>query len=139
LLFGVKVLSEPHLQASFGLTTHAQLQTMMFLQLVGGGQLLLFITRTENWFFQRPYPAAPLLGAIAGTQLTAALMCGFGLLVPAISWTLIGWVWLYVATWMFILGGVRLVYDRFASQRTARRQKHLEMVNQSLQPHVPAA
>jgi hypothetical protein len=58
---------------------------MMFLQLVGGGQLLLFITRTENWFFQRPYPAAPLLGAIAGTQLTAALMCGFGLLVPAIS------------------------------------------------------
>jgi hypothetical protein len=47
---------QPHLQASFGLTTHAQLQTMMFLQLVGGGQLLLFITRTENWFFQRPYP-----------------------------------------------------------------------------------
>jgi H+-transporting ATPase len=80
----------------FGLATHAQLQTMMFLQLVGGGQLLLFITRTERWFFQRPYPAAPLLGAIAGTQLTAALMCGFGVLVPAIPWKLIGWVWLYV-------------------------------------------
>ena len=139
LLFGVKVLSEPHLQATFGLATHAQLQTMMFLQLVGGGQLLLFITRTENWFFQQPYPAAPLLGAIAGTQLTAALMCGFGLLVPAISWKLIGWVWLYIATWMFILGSVRIIYDRFASYRTARHLKSAALVNQSLQPHVPAA
>ena len=139
LLFGVKVLSDPHLQATFGLATHAQLQTMMFLQLVGGGQLLLFITRTEHWFFQRPYPAAPLLGAVAGTQLTAALMCGFGVLVPAIPWTLIAWSWLYVAVWMFILGSVRIIYDRFASYRTARHLKSVAVVNQSLHAHLATA
>jgi hypothetical protein len=32
-----------------------------------------------------------------------------------------------------------MIYDRFANYRTARHEKHSAMVNQSLQPHVPAA
>jgi H+-transporting ATPase len=139
LLFGVKVLSEPHLQEYFGLATHAQLQTMMFLQLVGGGQLLLFVTRTDRWFFARPFPAAPLFQAILATQVFAVLMCGFGWLVPAISWKLIAWVWLYLIAWLFVLGGIRLACDRFTSYRTARHQRSVDIINQSLQPHVPAS
>ncbi|MFZ1445420.1 MAG: plasma-membrane proton-efflux P-type ATPase, partial [Candidatus Dechloromonas phosphoritropha] len=81
LLFGIRTLSIPELQVHFGLATHAQLQTMMFLQLVGGGQILLFITRTEGWFFKPPFPAAPLFWAIVATQVVAALMCGLGWLV----------------------------------------------------------
>ena len=68
---------------------------MMFLQLVVGGHLLLFVTRTERWFFQPPFPAAVLFFAIVLTQILAVLMCGVGWLVPSISWSLIGWVWLY--------------------------------------------
>ncbi len=139
LLFGIRTLSIPELQASFGLATHAQLQTMMFVQLVGGGQILLFITRTDGWFFKPPFPAAPLFWAIVATQVVAALMCGLGWLVPAIPWKLIGWVWVYLIAWLFLLGGVRLIYDRFAHYRTARHMKHAALVNQSLQPHVPAA
>ena len=139
LLFGIRTLSIPELQAHFGLATHAQLQTMMFLQLVGGGQILLFITRTEGWFFKPPFPAAPLFWAIVATQVVAALMCGLGWLVPAIPWKLIGWVWVYLIAWLFILGSARLIYDRFASYRTVRHLKHTALVNQSLQPHVPAA
>ncbi len=139
LLFGIRTLSIPELQSYFGLATHAQLQTMMFLQLVGGGQIMLFITRTEGWFFKPPFPARQLFLAILGTQVAAALMCGFGWLVPAIPWKLIGWVWVYLIAWLFILGGVRLIYDRFASYRTARHLKHTALVNQSLQPHIPAA
>ena len=63
------------------------LQTVMFLQLVAGGHLLLFVTRADRWFFRPPYPAAPLFGAIVATQVLAVLMCGFGWLVPAIPWT----------------------------------------------------
>jgi H+-transporting ATPase len=129
----------PELQLYFGLATHEQLQTMMFLQLVGGGQLLLFITRTERWFFQPPFPAAQLFLATLGTQIVAALMCGFGWLVPAIPWELIGWVWLYLIVWMFILGSVRLITERFVDYRTARHLKCVAVVNQPLQPHVPAA
>jgi H+-transporting ATPase len=65
------------------------------------------------------------------------LMCGFGWLVEPISWTLVAAVWTYNLAWIFVLGAVRLITERFASYRTARHIKSARMVNQSLQPHVP--
>jgi H+-transporting ATPase len=108
----------------------------MFLQLVAGGHLLLFITRTERWFFLPPFPAAPLFWAIFLTQVVAVLMSGFGWLVEPISWTLVVSVWAYKLAWMFVLGAVRLITERFATYRTTRHIKHAKVVNQSLQPHV---
>jgi H+-transporting ATPase len=108
----------------------------MFLQLVAGGHLLLFITRSERWFFLPPFPALPLFGAIVLTQILAVLMCGLGWLVPAIPWTLVGWVWLYNIAWMFVLGGVRLLTERFADDRTARQARSMQIVNQSLRLHA---
>ena len=58
LLLGMKALSDPSLRL-FDLHDQSQLQTVMFLQLVAGGHLLLFVTRTEKWFFLPPFPAAP--------------------------------------------------------------------------------
>ena len=37
-----------------------QLQTMMFLQLVAGGHLMLFVTRARGPFWKPPYPSARL-------------------------------------------------------------------------------
>jgi H+-transporting ATPase len=75
LWFGIRVLTHPDLQVTNG----HQLQTVMFLQLVAGGHLVLFITRTERWFFLPPFPAPALFIAIVLTQILAVLMCGFGL------------------------------------------------------------
>jgi H+-transporting ATPase len=138
LLIGMRVLSHPHLQEFFGLASQGQLQTVMFLQLVVGGHLLLFVTRTERWFFQPPYPAAVLFFAIVLTQILAVLMCGFGWLVPSIAWSLIGWVWLYNIAWMFVLDAVRLITERFATYRTERQVKSANLVNQPLRPQVAA-
>jgi H+-transporting ATPase len=88
----------------------------------------LFVTRTERWFFMRPFPAAPLFLAI--------LMCALGWLVEPISWTLIAWIWAYNLAWMFLLGAVRLITERFVDFRTARHIRSLEVVNQSLQTHA---
>jgi H+-transporting ATPase len=134
LMIGIRVVTHPHLQDYFGLATEDQLQTVMFLQLVAGGHLLLFITRTERWFFLPPFPAAALVVAIVLTQVVALLMCGFGWLVPAIPWTLIGWVWAYNIAWMFVLGGVRLIAERFATYRTVRQARSVHIVSQSLGP-----
>ena len=136
LLIGIRVLSHPYLQEYFRLANEDQLQTVMFLQLVTGGHLLLFITRSERWFFLPPFPAAPLFVAILFTQIVAWLMCGFGLLVPSIPWILIGWVLVYDIAWTFVLGGVRLITERFAAYRTARQARSVHIVSQSLQPHV---
>jgi hypothetical protein len=41
---------------------------VIFLQLVAGARLLLFVTRTERWFFMPPFPAAPLV-VLSGIRL----------------------------------------------------------------------
>jgi H+-transporting ATPase len=64
-------------------------------------------------------------------------MCGLGWLVSSIPWTLVAAVWACNLVWMFILGGIRLVTERFANCRTSRHAKSVEVVNQPLQPHVP--
>jgi len=136
LLVGIRVLSHPHLQEYFGLATKDQLRTVMFLLLATGGHLLLFVTRTERWFFLPPFPAVPLFSAILLTQILVVVMCGFGWLMPRIPWTLIGWVLVYNIAWMFILGGVRLLTESFVSYRTARHIRSVHLVNQSLGPQV---
>ena len=138
LLIGIRVVTHPHLQDMFALATEDQLQTVMFLQLVAGGHLLLFTTRTERWFFLPPFPAAPLFVAIVLTQIVAVLMCAFGWLVPAIPWTLIGWIWAYNIAWMFVLGAVRLITQRFATYRTARQARSVRLVSEALRPQAPA-
>jgi H+-transporting ATPase len=132
LLVGMEVLSDPHLQNIFGLHDRDHLQTVMFLQLVAGGHLLLLVTRKSDWFLGKPYPAPPLLVAIVLTQMLAVLMCGFGWIVPAISWSVIAWVWLYLIVWIFILGLVRIATERMVDNRLERRRRSTEIVNEDL-------
>ena len=113
----------------------SHLQTMMFLQLVVGGHLMLFLTRTKSLFFVKPWPSWKLAGAIVGTQLFAAAMCGFGWLVHPLPWALIGLVWVYNLIWMFGQDVVKLVVYRVIEGR-AHHQKHfLKRVGDSLQHH----
>ncbi|HEY8213753.1 MAG TPA: plasma-membrane proton-efflux P-type ATPase, partial [Methylocystis sp.] len=134
LLIGVRALSHPSLQNFLGMSTPQQLQTMMFLQFVVGGHLLLLVTRTERWFFLPPFPAAKLFFAIVITQIVAVALCWFGWLVPAIPLRLIGLVWLYCLAWMFILGFVRKICERFAAGHTTREERSVEMVQRPLAP-----
>jgi H+-transporting ATPase len=95
----------------------SQLQTVLFLQLAAGGHLLLLVVRTPHSIFRRPYPSWQLLLAIAGTQMIAVLMCGFGILVPQIPWAVIGLVWAYILVWMLIIDAVKLVFFREMDRR----------------------
>ena len=58
LLIGMETLSDPPAEHIRPQHSELQLQTVMFLQLVAGGHLLLFVTRTEHWFFLPPFPGA---------------------------------------------------------------------------------
>jgi len=114
LLIGMEWLSNPEWQSWIKLTQD-QIQTAVFLQIVAGGHLLLFVVRARGCMFARPWPAVPLAGAIAGTQIFAVLMCGFGWFVVALPWTVIGLVWVYMLVWMIVLDGVKLaLYARTA-------------------------
>jgi H+-transporting ATPase len=111
LLIGMEWLSNAEWQSWIKLSQD-QIQTAVFLQLVAGGHLLLFVVRSRGLFFGRPWPALPLFLALVGTQIFAVVMCGFGWFVAAIPWTLIALVWLYLLAWMFVLDQVKLALYR---------------------------
>jgi H+-transporting ATPase len=131
LLIAMAWMSDPELQGWIPID-HPHLQTALFLQLVAGGHLLLFVTRAKGFFLTPPLPSLPLLGAIAVTQTFAVLMCGFGWLVPALPWPLIGLVWLYVIGWMLVLDLAKLALYRLIENRTAHHRRFLHAVNQPL-------
>ncbi|HPJ72048.1 MAG TPA: HAD-IC family P-type ATPase, partial [bacterium] len=78
------------------------LQSLIYLKLAVAGHLTLFVARTRQPFFSKPYPAPILLGAILGTQALAALIVGFGIFVAKIPWLYVGYVWGYCLVWLFI-------------------------------------
>ena len=135
LLIGMAWMRNPELQ-SWITMDFAHLQTLLYLQLVAGGHLLLFVTRTKKFFLVPPFPSLKLFGAILGTQIFAVLMCGFGWLVPAIPWTLIALVWVYVIAWMFILDFAKLGLYRLLENRAGHHRKLLSTINQRLHPHA---
>jgi len=135
LMIGFAILHHTDWSTSLGLTDEAHLQTLVFLQLVVGGHLLLLVTRTEHWFFLRPFPSWQLLSAIIATQVIVVLICGFGWFVPALSAAMIGLTWAYNILWMIILGVVRKVTEVWLDGRTSKRAHHTELIHQPLHPH----
>jgi H+-transporting ATPase len=111
-----------------------ELQTLIFLRLVAGGHLLLFITRTKASFWRRPFPSLPLFLAIVCTQGVAVLMVGFGWLVPPLPWYLIGWVWAYVFIWMFVKDWVKLGLYAIIDYRARHHKQFMETLNRPLNP-----
>ncbi|MCI0335918.1 MAG: plasma-membrane proton-efflux P-type ATPase [Planctomycetes bacterium] len=111
-----------------------RLQTMMFLQLVAGGHLMLFVTRSRHAFWMPPYPNARLFWAITATQVAAVMMCGFGWLVPQLSWRTIGLVWLYNLAWMAALDVVKLALYRIVGGHDGGIVPFLHTLKRPLDP-----
>ncbi len=111
----------------------AQVQTMIFLRLVVGGHLLLFVTRTKKFCLARPFPSWQLFSAIVVTQIFAVFMCLFGWLVEPISWQVIAMVWVYCIAWMFLQDFVKLGLHHPVAR--ARHRRWLHVANQPLHPH----
>ncbi len=132
LLIGMKVIVDPELQVRFGLTTPDELRTLMFLQLAVGGHLLLYNTRTRNWFFQRPWPSVPLLAALLATELLAVLMAVNGWFVAPISWQAVGWLVVYLLAWLFIIDVVKQVIYGVVDDSSALRRHYIAMVSDRL-------
>jgi H+-transporting ATPase len=125
LLIGEKLLhlDQPHIQ------------TMIFLQLVAGGHLMLFLTRGKRSFWSPPGPSRTLFLAIVGTQILAVLMTGFGLLVPALPWWIIGVVWGYNIVWMLIQDRIKVGFYDLIENRAHHKRRYLDITNQPLHPH----
>ena len=70
------------------------LQSFIYLKLSVAGHLMVFAARTRGPFWTVK-PALPLFLAIALTQLTATILTVYGILLPAMGWSLALFVWMY--------------------------------------------
>jgi H+-transporting ATPase len=77
------------------------LQSFIYLKLSVAGHLTVFVARTKGPFWSVK-PAKPLLLAVIITQLVATLITVYGILLPAMGWTLALLVWGY-ALLMFVI------------------------------------
>jgi H+-transporting ATPase len=116
VFLGMEWMNDPAMMAKIALN-ESQLQTMIFLQLAAGGHLLLFVVRSRGSMIGQPLPSAPLFLAIVATQIVAVLICAYGILVPALSWTLIGIVWLYAIAWTILTDIVKLIFNHVMALR----------------------
>jgi H+-transporting ATPase len=97
-----------------------QVQTIIFLKLSIAGHLTLFVARTKRPMWSRPFPAPTLLGAILGTQVVAALIAGFGILIEPIPWIYVALIWGYCLVWVVIEDLAKLALYKHLHQMSAR-------------------
>lgn len=116
-LMGIELLSSPIAPAFFAVfrsMAEGALQSLVLLQLVVGGNLVLFATGTKKGFLRPPCPPLPLLAPILFAQVATTLLCGAGWLVEPIPWQVIACVWGYNLLWILVLRGVWLTGGRLA-------------------------
>jgi len=101
----------------------------MFLKLIVAGHSTLYITRTDGWFWRRPWPAPLLLTATFGTEIIGTLMAVYGFLITAIGWEYALWMWAYALLWFVIdnlakIGAYRLLRSRNGETPSTLKESH---------------
>lgn len=78
------------------------IQSLLFLKLIVAGHSTLYLTRTDGWFWQNPWPSPLLLMATFGTEIIATLIAVYGVFITPIGWENALYIWLYALVWFLI-------------------------------------
>ncbi len=112
--------------------TTGQLQSFIYLKLAVAGHFTLFVVRSRGPFWRKPWPAPILLVAVLTTQAVAALIVGFGILVSAIPWSLVGLVWGYCIIWFFVEDWAKIQIYRHLDMGGGRHVQFLSRLKGNL-------
>jgi H+-transporting ATPase len=108
--------------ASFGLFYLAEVymrlppsvvQSFIFLKLAVAGHLTIFVTRTTDHFWRRPFPAPLLLGAALITKVLATLFAVYGWLVAPVGWRYALLIWGYALGWFVLNDFIKIWVYKF--------------------------
>jgi H+-transporting ATPase len=78
------------------------IQSMIFLKLLVAGHATIFLTRTEDWFWKRPFPAPLLMHASFWSAVAGTLVVVYGFMVTPIGWERALWIWGYAFAWLLL-------------------------------------
>jgi H+-transporting ATPase len=101
--FGIFYIAERYMRL-----TAQVVQSFIFLKLAVAGHLTIFVTRTENRFWRKPYPAPLLFWAALLTKIAATLFAVYGWFVAPIGWEYALLVWGYALAWFVVNDFVKI-------------------------------
>ncbi|QOP40902.1 plasma-membrane proton-efflux P-type ATPase [Sulfurimonas marina] len=94
-------------------------QSIFFAKLVVAGHGTIYNTRTDTWFFKKPYPSLTLFGATFLSRIVGTIIAvyGFGLMEP-IGWEWALGMWAYAMAWFVFNDMVKLSVLDFYRKKT---------------------
>ncbi len=112
-----------------------QIQTYVFLKMAVAGHLVLFVARSKEHFWKRPWPAPVMIWSAVITKLAATLMAayGFGFITP-ITWPEIALIWLYSIFSALITDLVKVQIYHHLQNRLPGQRTFLKKIRTSFSP-----
>ncbi len=111
----------------------AHIQTYVFLKMAVAGHLVLFVARTKEYFWKRPWPAPIMIWAALVTKVAATILAAYGFgLIASISWPEIALIWAYSIISALLTDIVKVQVYRHLQWRTSRHKSFLNRLQQSL-------
>lgn len=75
------------------------IQSLFFVKLVIAGHGTIYNTRTDGWFWKKPYPSWLLFNSAFFTAILGTLIAVYGIMITPIGWEYAMWMWLYAMSW----------------------------------------
>lgn len=106
-----------------------EVQTYIFLKMAVASHLTLFVSRTKDAYWRKPYPAPVMVWSAVLTKAAATLLCawGFGLIAP-ISWPEIALIWGYSIVWSILTDWAKRMVYRHLDHSAPRHQDFLQFM-----------
>ncbi|VAW66467.1 Lead, cadmium, zinc and mercury transporting ATPase; Copper-translocating P-type ATPase, partial [hydrothermal vent metagenome] len=93
------------------------IQSMFFAKLVIAGHGTIYNTRTDDWFWKKPYPSWLLFNATFSTRIIGTLIAVYGILITPIGWEYALWMWAYAMFWFVLNDAVKIATYNFLRNR----------------------
>ena len=103
---------------------HAFVQSAFFAKLVIAGHGTIYNTRTDDWFFKRPFPSWTLFGATFSSRVAGTIIAvyGFGLMEP-IGWEWAAAMWAYALVWFVFNDAIKILVLRYYRKKSMQTQE----------------
>lgn len=93
------------------------IQSMFFAKLVIAGHGTIYNTRTEGWFWKKPYPSWLLFNATFSTRILGTLIAVYGIFITPIGWEYAMWMWAYALVWFVFNDVIKIATYRLLRNR----------------------
>jgi H+-transporting ATPase len=105
-------------------------QSIIFLKLLIAGHLTIYVTRSQGWFWSRPWPSLKLFGTCEATQVLGTLVAVYGVFMQPIGWGYALAVWAYALAWLPIASAVAVAVRRLVDRSSKSDTRHLARIEQ---------